>query len=681
MIGKGIASGVSFLWHKSRALSVVLSIAIIALCAFGIDSALTNGKIYQGVSVGNIDLSNKTVDEARQAIDSEYSNKLFNAQTFVFENDVDLDSVIMDKDNIDIDKLTKLIEDEESEETHTIWLADAITLGAELPSNEIAEKAFEVGRSSGIFDRFKAFFSGYDIKPYASYNSILLDNMMSDIENSTGNPLLNWGVSISEGTASVTEGHDGYELNHDAFIDSLNDLFFLQPGDIHTYVANVPFSETKIGQAQAQNTCDAINAAIAGGASFTYEGQNISIDAPTLGSWISTSIEEKDNAWMLAPSVDESKATTPLAELLNPASTGYDVNVSIYEDEDGNLTVKPDHSVIIPSAESALNDLDTSLFEHFRDTGKFEIENSQYDIAISSKDYDGTFSVEDAMAFGVIEVFSSYTTNYSTKASNANRIYNIHLAASLLNDSIVGANGGTWSFNEVAGNTDEAAGFREAGSIIEGERTDSIGGGVCQVATTVYNAVYDSGLPISERHNHSLYMSAYPDGRDAAVSYPLLDLKWENDTPSDILVTTSYTESSVTANLVGVNPQYSVETEVGQWQKGEKYTTKVEVDETMASGVSVVDTNGSDGQVIEVKRTVKDRNGNILREKTFTSVYSPINQIIKVGPDTDTDEVLEKYARKDSTGSSGSSGSSGGSSSSSSSSASSASSSSSSKKS
>lgn len=83
--------------------------------------------------------------------------------------------------------------------------------------------------------------------------------------------------------------------------------------------------------------------------------------------------------------------------------------------------------------------------------------------------------------------------------------------------------------------------------------------------------------------------------------------------------------------------------------KGEKYTTKIEVDEEMTPGTYALDTAGSDGQVIEVKRTVKDRNGVVIREKTFASVYTPVTQIVKVGPDTDTEEILAKYERKDTT--------------------------------
>ena len=183
------------------------------------------------------------------------------------------------------------------------------------------------------------------------------------------------------------------------------------------------------------------------------------------------------------------------------------------------------------------------------------------------------------------------------------------------------------------GGLQRGEGVSGSGRIIDGEYTDSVGGGICQVATTVFDAVYESGLPIVERHNHSLYIASYPAGRDAAVSYPELDLVWRNDTSSDVLVKVSTQVGSVTATLYGVDPGYQVTTETGQWEAGKKYSTTTKVDDTLAPGTSYVKTRGTDGSIIEVTRTVKDVNGNIVRQDLFASVYDPINEVILKGPD------------------------------------------------
>ena len=226
-----------------------------------------------------------------------------------------------------------------------------------------------------------------------------------------------------------------------------------------------------------------------------------------------------------------------------------------------------------------------------------------------------------------------YRPNQMARNLSSKHNHNIALVSQLLDNSICAA-GQTWSYNDTTGNCDEEKGFLGAGAIIDGEYTDSVGGGICQVATTVFNAVYESGLPIKERHNHSLYIASYPQGRDAAVSYPELDLVWQNDTANDVLVKVSCSEGSVTATLYGVDSGYQVSTETGQWEKGKTHSSTTKVDDTLAPGTSYVKTRGTDGSTIEVTRTVKDAAGNIVRQDLFASVYDPVNEVVVKGPDT-----------------------------------------------
>jgi VanW like protein len=108
-----------------------------------------------------------------------------------------------------------------------------------------------------------------------------------------------------------------------------------------------------------------------------------------------------------------------------------------------------------------------------------------------------------------------------------------------------------FSFNRTTGERNAAKGFLEAPVIVNGELTTGLGGGVCQVSTTVFNAAFDAGLKITERTNHALYISHYPQGRDATVDYPGVDLKFVNDTGSWLLLRTFVSSSSLTVNLYG----------------------------------------------------------------------------------------------------------------------------------
>ncbi len=125
-------------------------------------------------------------------------------------------------------------------------------------------------------------------------------------------------------------------------------------------------------------------------------------------------------------------------------------------------------------------------------------------------------STQAARAMHIRRLVSSYTTLYG---GIPNRIHNVQLVAHLVDQKLI-APGATFSFNQTTGERNAAKGFLEAPVIVNGELTTGLGGGVCQVSTTVFNAAFEAGLPITERTNHALYISHYPQGRDATVDYP-----------------------------------------------------------------------------------------------------------------------------------------------------------------
>ena len=133
------------------------------------------------------------------------------------------------------------------------------------------------------------------------------------------------------------------------------------------------------------------------------------------------------------------------------------------------------------------------------------------------------------------------------------------LVAQLIDGALI-APGKTFSFNGTTGERTAEKGFEEAPVIINGELQTGLGGGICQVSTTVFNAAYEAGLQIDERTNHALYISHYPLGRDATVNYPDLDLKFTNDTDHWLLLRTFVGSGSLTVNLYGTPQNRRVET-------------------------------------------------------------------------------------------------------------------------
>ena len=158
---------------------------------------------------------------------------------------------------------------------------------------------------------------------------------------------------------------------------------------------------------------------------------------------------------------------------------------------------------------------------------------------------------------GITGQVGSYETFYG---GVPNRIHNVELVAHLVDNKLI-APGATFSFNQATGARTAAKGFLEAPVIINGELQTGLGGGVCQVSTTVFNAAYEAGLPITARTNHALYISHYPLGRDATVDYPDIDLKFVNDTGHWLLLRTFVGSSSLVATLYGTPQHRRVVTE------------------------------------------------------------------------------------------------------------------------
>jgi vancomycin resistance protein YoaR len=152
-----------------------------------------------------------------------------------------------------------------------------------------------------------------------------------------------------------------------------------------------------------------------------------------------------------------------------------------------------------------------------------------------------------ARSLGIRERVSTFTTNHPPGQP---RVQNIHRAADLLRYQLV-LPGQRFSLNRAIGPRTRARGFVTAPVIANGEFSQDVGGGVSQIATTVFNAVFFGGYRIDSHQPHSYYIRRYPMGREATVSLPAPDLIFTNDTKAGILIHSAYTDSSITVTLYG----------------------------------------------------------------------------------------------------------------------------------
>ena len=421
-------------------------------------------------------------------------------------------------------------------------------------------------------------------------------------------------------------------LDLDDFERALEGALLGEPGQARSFVAEPVHAPLRIDEPAAQAVCDQVNAAISGGARFMLADASWDATAADVGAWVSTRIEKRDSSWALVAYLDEERTKPAVLAHMERALQG-DLRVE-FARTDAGMEVRTDDGGQVPLVAETTRALEEALFSAERGEGPAEA-------AIVTGPMPAALSFDEALDLGVVDAISSYTTEFTTGAGTENRNHNIALVSELLSDSVA-KSGGRWSFNETAGECNEERGFLGAGAIIAGEYDDAVGGGICQVATTVFNAVYEAGYPVPARRNHSLYIASYPAGRDAAVSWPDLDLVWENDTASDVLLRVSCADGAVTATLYGVDPGYQVTSSVGEWAEGKPRKTRKKTDDALAPGTSYVETRGADGRSITVVRTVTDEFGSILREDAFSSVYDPVDEVVVAGPEEQEKEPTEE---------------------------------------
>jgi vancomycin resistance protein YoaR len=291
--------------------------------------------------------------------------------------------------------------------------------------------------------------------------------------------------------------------------------------------------------------------------------------------------------------------------------------------QDATFRVVSGGITVIPSQDGRALDVDASLAAIER--AAFSPTNRSAALVVRTDAPART--TRDAEAMGITGVVGSYTTTY---AGTEGRLHNVALVADLIDGALV-APGERFSFNATTGERNAAKGFEEAPVIINGELESGIGGGVCQVSTTVFNAAFEAGLSIEKRTNHALYISHYPLGRDATVNYPDLDLVFRNDTDHWLLLRTFVGTGSLTVNLYGTPTDRRVETETTPLVSEGKVPWERIDDSSMYKGQKVVQQYGVPPRTTSVRRRVFAPNGKLMYDTTWRSYYVGEPTIVRIG--------------------------------------------------
>jgi vancomycin resistance protein YoaR len=232
----------------------------------------------------------------------------------------------------------------------------------------------------------------------------------------------------------------------------------------------------------------------------------------------------------------------------------------------------------------------------------------------------------EALAMGIDTRMATYKTYYS---GTADRITNLQLGVRELDGTLV-APGGTFSLNEAIGERTEERGFRPAPVIIGNEYEEEVGGGTSQVATTVFNAAWEAGLDITERHPHSLYISRYQLGRDATVYWPSLDLKFVNDTTAWVLVRGFVEGDGISVGIYG-GERRRVESSASPLVVTGKAPVERIQDPALPKGKTVVDEEGSAPTRTSATRAIYAPDGELIDEETWSTSYEGETRVVRVG--------------------------------------------------
>ena len=225
---------------------------------------------------------------------------------------------------------------------------------------------------------------------------------------------------------------------------------------------------------------------------------------------------------------------------------------------------------------------------------------------------------------------STFTTRYD--ASDKDRTTNLVLACQKLNGKVIKP-GETFSYNATLGPRTYAAGYRNAKVYESGQVVDGIGGGICQISSTLYNAALMSDMEIVERRNHQFVTSYVGAGRDATVVYGSTDFRFKNTRTYPVRIVASAKNGVATVSIFGIKEAdreytYSFKTETISTIP---YTTKYVTDSSLAAGKEVVKQKGANGLVTQTYMT-KMLNGKVVSTELLSKdTYSAMQRIINKG--------------------------------------------------
>ncbi|MDR6173630.1 vancomycin resistance protein YoaR [Nocardioides zeae] len=557
------------------ALALVLLAAGLYVAAY----AVAGDKVARGTSVAGVDIGGLTQEDAEQALEDGLADRVQRP----------IAVTVADSD-----------------------LSDELDPGAAgLEVDYAASVAAAGGERSWAPRRLWDYFTGGDELPaVVEADDAAVEEFLAGLEEAAGQPPVEGAIAFTDGQPVVTDPMPGRGFERDAAVAAIEDAFVAEDGTVELALADVAptIDADEIETALATFA----EPAMSGPVTLVFGETPVELDPVEYAPAVSMVAE--DGA--LVGRVDGAVLKDLVDDRVGDPGRPVDATVVI---ENGEPVVVP--------AEPGVDFLPDTLAAVF--TEVVTAPEGSREGTVEAEAVEPEFTTADAEALGIVEEVSEFTTYYPHAPY---RNTNIGRAAELIDGTVLKP-GDVFSLNGIVGERTYENGFTDGFIISNGIFRSEPGGGVSQMATTTFNAAYFAGLKDVEHKPHSLYIDRYPEGREATVAWPTVDLKFENDTEHGVLVQAILSPSSPGNRGSITVRMWSTKT----WDIESDVSGRYAVTSSSTRTLDTADCepqSGSSGFSVDYDRIFREPGSDeIVRTEDFSWTYSPTPTIRCVSPE------------------------------------------------
>jgi vancomycin resistance protein YoaR len=564
-------------WRRRAVLAPAGAIAVLAV-VYGVDLLVSSGDIPRSTVVAGVDIGGLTPAAAATALEEKLAPRV--------------------------------------QADHTVIAADVestlspATAGITLDVDGTVDAADD--QPLNPWTRLVTLFSDREVSPVITGEETALAAQMETLAAQVDRAPVDATITIDGTTPSVSDPADGRTLDREGSADAIT-AALAEGGDPGTPIElPVDVAPVHVDRAEAQRVLDetvtpALSAPVAIEGS---DGTSAQVPVAAIAASLTFTPQEDGE---LAVAIDPAALQTAMGDELKVFGSGAED--ARFQVSGGAVTVVPSVDGVGIAPDHLAEQLMTVLTQPAPRTLAAELGPVPAD-----------FTTEEAQALGITEEIGSFTTNIGNAASGEN----IRVVAAEVDGAVV-MPGETFSLNTFTGPRGTAQGYVPAGVISGGKFTQAVGGGISQFATTMFNAVFFSGLEDVYHKPHSYYISRYPAGREATVYEGQIDLQWKNDSDTGVYVDTAWTPGTITVTFYGTK-HYDIES-----ISGNRTNVREPAVQEVTDDGSCKSQAGAQGFDITVTRVFKDlSSGAEIRRENFQTHYAaePIIRCIPPAPAT-----------------------------------------------